>query len=133
MRASVKHVLHGLFVASAVAFATVGAVTPGYARGGGGGGGHGGGGGAFVGGGGGFHGGGFGFNGSSFGVNHSGSGFLGGDRGFEAHVFSAARPSDPAGNGRRRGNGMYGGCGLHPSVCNNWYVATPKPPYCPDY
>ena len=53
MRVSIKRSLEGLLMASAVAFAAVGAVTPGEARGGGGGG--------FHGGGGGFHGGGGGF------------------------------------------------------------------------
>ena len=89
MRVSIKRSLEGLLIASAVAFAAVGAVTPGEARGGGGfhrrrrlpwrcGGFHGGGGG-FHGGGGGFHGGGGGFarggGGGMAGVFGGGSGF----------------------------------------------------------
>jgi len=67
MRVSIRRSLEGLLIAGAVAFAAVGAVTPGEARGGGGGfvggGGFRGGGGGFRGGGGGFHGGGGGFHG----------------------------------------------------------------------
>jgi hypothetical protein len=54
MQASIKHTLQGLLVASSLALTAVGAVTPGEARGGGGG--------SFKGGGG-FHGGGGGFGG----------------------------------------------------------------------
>ena len=81
MRASIKRLLEGLLISGAVAFAALGAVTSGEARGGGGV--HVGGGG-FHGGGGGFHGGGGGFHGGGGGVAspHAMGGHFGGDSAF---------------------------------------------------
>lgn len=105
MRMSIKGSFRAVLIASAVAFAVVGAVTPGEARGGGGGG-HGGGG-AFMGGGG-FHGGGGAFMGS--GGFHSGGGAIVGGGGLPGGNFTGGGLSLGALGGEPQ---SVGGLGMH--------------------
>jgi hypothetical protein len=122
MHGSIKHSLKSVLVAGALALTSVGAVTPGEARGGGGGHGGGGGGGAFMGGGGGFRGGGFGLDGAG--------GFHGGGGSYEAHDFGGVGVSHSLRgvHGNHGWHGWYGG-----GYACDPYLANPQPPYCPDY
>lgn len=132
MRNFINHMAKGVLMTSVAALITLGAVTPGEARGGVG---HGGGGASaflggagYTGGGGGFRGGAPSFNASAFAVNRPASGLLGGSGSSGARVSSGLRPDPIGGNGLRGLNPMFGGSGSFLAECN---LPIDKPAYCP--